>query len=108
MAERRYRVLAIASHPVQYMSPIFRRMAGHPQLDLQVAYCTLRGAEEGYDPEFGANVKWDVPLLDGYPWVHVPNKGSGDESFFGLNNPGLWGMIRDSRYDAVLAFMGYR
>jgi hypothetical protein len=27
MPERRYRVLAVAAHPVQYMAPIFRRMA---------------------------------------------------------------------------------
>jgi glycosyltransferase involved in cell wall biosynthesis len=108
VADRRYRVLAIASHPVQYMSPIFRRMAQHPQIDLQVAYCTLRGAEEGYDSEFGTNVKWDVPVLDGYAWVHVPNEGSGDESFLGLNNPGLWKLIRNGRFDAVLVFTGYR
>jgi hypothetical protein len=31
-------------------------MAAHPALDLQVAYCTLRGAEAGLDPEFGANI----------------------------------------------------
>jgi len=27
MPDRRYRVLAVATHPVQYMTPIFRRMA---------------------------------------------------------------------------------
>ena len=108
MTERRYRVLAVASHPVQYMAPIYRRMASHPRLELQVAFCTLRGAEDGYDTEFGRNVKWDVPVLEGYSWVHVANKGPGDESFFGLNNPGLWSLIRDGRFDAVLAFTGYR
>ncbi|HKV62958.1 MAG TPA: hypothetical protein VJO16_13660 [Candidatus Acidoferrum sp.] len=33
MPDRRYRVLAVATHPVQYMTPIFRRMAKHPSLD---------------------------------------------------------------------------
>ena len=107
MAERRYRVLAVCAHPVQYTAPFFRCLARHPQIDLQVAYCSLRGAEEGHDPEFGATVKWDVPLLDGYAWVHVPNKGSGDESFFGLNNPGLWKLIRDGNFDAVFCYTGY-
>src|SRR6267378_2860962 len=87
MPDRRYRVLAVATHPVQYMTPIFRRMAAHPLLDFQVAYCSLRGAEAGHDPEFGADIQWDVPLLDGYSWTHVPNRGSGAESFFGLFNP---------------------
>jgi glycosyltransferase involved in cell wall biosynthesis len=107
MTERRYRVLAVAAHPVQYMAPIFRRMAAHPGFDLHVAYCSLRGAEAGHDPEFGATVQWDVPLLDGYSWSHVPNRGSGEESFFGLRNPGLSKLIREGNYDAVLCFVGY-
>src|SRR5216684_8410189 len=104
MSERRFRVLAIASHPVQYASPIFRLMAQHHQLDFHVAYCSMRGAEAGHDPEFGRSVKWDVPLLDGYAWTHVPNRGSGSESFFGLRNPGLWKFIRKGQFDAVLCY----
>jgi glycosyltransferase involved in cell wall biosynthesis len=105
--DRRYRVLAIASHPVQYASPLFRLMAQHPQLDFHVAYCSLRGAEAGHDPEFGRSVKWDIPLLDGYAWTHVPNRGSGSESFTGLYNPGLWKLIREGHFDAVLCYTGY-
>ena len=107
MPDRRYRVLAVAANPVQYMAPIFRRMAKHPSLDFQVAYCTLRGAEASHDPEFGASVQWDVPLLDGYTWKHVPNRGSGADSFFDLFNPGLWKHIPSGNYDAVLCFIGY-
>jgi glycosyltransferase involved in cell wall biosynthesis len=107
MSERRFRVLAIASHPVQYASPIFRLMAQHHQLDFQVAYCSMRGAEAAHDPEFGRSVKWDVPLLDGYTWTHVPNRGSGSESFFGLRNPGLWKFIRKGQFDALICFVSY-
>ena len=107
MPDRRYRVLAVATHPVQYMTPIFRRMAQHPLLDFQVAYCTLRGAEAAHDPEFGANIQWDVPVLDAHSWTHIPNRGSGAESFFGLFNPGMWKLIRRGNYDAVLCFIGY-
>jgi glycosyltransferase involved in cell wall biosynthesis len=107
MSARRFKVLAIAAHPVQYMAPIFRRMAAEPQLDLYVAYCSLRGAEAAVDPDFATSVKWDVPLLQGYSWTAVPNKGSGQESFWGLNNPGLSKLIRDGKFDAVLCFVGY-
>src|SRR5262249_16071094 len=110
MAERtdsKLRVLAVASHPVQYMAPVFRRMAKHPRVELRVAYCSLRGAEAGHDPEFGRAVKWDVPLLDGYEWTHVPKKCSGDESFWGFNNPGLKQIIRDGKFDAVICLTGY-
>ncbi|MEM2591482.1 MAG: glycosyltransferase family 4 protein [Thermofilaceae archaeon] len=84
-------------------------MAQHPKLDILVAYCSLQGTEKGLDPEFGIEVAWDIPLLDGYPWVHVrncsprPNLGR----FFGLVNPGLWRLIRMGRFDAVVNYTGY-
>ena len=108
MPDRRYRVLAMASHPAQYMAPIFRRLAAHSAVELHVAYCSLRGAEVGHDTEFGASVKWDVPLLDGYSWSQMPNRGPGTESFLGLFNPGVWKLIREGKFDAVLCFIGYR
>jgi glycosyltransferase involved in cell wall biosynthesis len=52
-------------------------------------------------------VQWDVPLLDGYSWQHVPNLGSGKESFFGLRNPGLWNLIRKGNFDAVSVHISY-
>jgi len=107
MPERRYRILFVAAHPVQYQAPLFRRMAKQSLHDLDVAYCTLRGAEAGQDPEFGASIQWDVPLLDGYSWTQVLNRGSGAESFFGLFNPGLWRLIRGGNYDAVVSYVGY-
>jgi glycosyltransferase involved in cell wall biosynthesis len=110
VAERRYRLLLISTHVVQYGSPVFRVMAQHPRLEIQVAYCSLQGAEGGMDKDFGREVKWDVPLLDGYPWMQVPNRASrpGLGRFFGLVNTGLWRMIRKGRYDAVVIYTGYR
>jgi len=107
LPDPRIRVLAVASHPVQYSAPLFRLLAQHLQLDFHVAYCSLRGAEPGHDPEFGRDVQWDVPLLDGYPWTHIPNYSSGKESFFGLYNPGLWTFVRAGHFDAVLCYTGY-
>jgi glycosyltransferase involved in cell wall biosynthesis len=108
LPDSRYRVLAIASHPVQYMSPLLRRMAEHPQLDLSVAYCSLRGAKPAHDPDFNTTVQWDVPLLDGYSWQEVPNRGSRGDSFLSLYNPGLWSLIRKGEFDAVLCYLSYR
>lgn len=107
LPDRRYRLLVIGSHPVQYMAPLLGRMARHPQLDLMVAYCTLRGAIAAHDPEFNTTVQWDIPLLDGYPWQEVHNRGSGSDSFWGLNNPSLWKFIRRGQFDAVLCFLSY-
>lgn len=48
-------------------------------------------AEVVFDQEFGCEVKWDVPLMDGYPRMHVPNLVPRvAPAFFGLVNPRLW------------------
>lgn len=107
---RRYRVLIVATHPVQYASPIWSGMAHHPQLDVTVAYCSLQGARAGsIDPEFGVEVQWDIPLLEGYPWVEVPNRSRrpGIGRFFGFTNPGLWRLVRHGSFDAIEIFTGY-
>lgn len=110
MIDRRLKILVVASHPVQYAAPLFRRLSQHPCADLTVAYCSLRGAESGYDRDFGTNVSWDVPLLEGYRWEKVKNRGlsKNEESFFGLCNPGLWKLARSGRFDAVISYLGYR
>ena len=107
MPKSRYRVLAVCSHPVQYMSPLLARMAQHPELDISVAYCTLRGAVPTHDPGFNTTVKWDIPLLEGYVWQEIPNRGSGTDSFWGLRNPGLYKLIRAGKFDAVLCYLSY-
>lgn len=107
MPERRYKVLIVCGHPVQYMSPLLRRMAQHPQLDVKTVYCRLRGAKPGVDPEFGAEIQWDIPLLDGYTWTEIPNKGTDSEGFWGLYNPGLWKFVREGNFDAVFCHTGY-
>jgi len=83
-------------------------MAQHPRLDVQVAYCGLEGAEPVLDPGFAVRVKWDVPLLDGYSWIHVPNKSPRPvRRFLGLVNPGLWKLVRTGGFDAMIALTGY-
>jgi glycosyltransferase involved in cell wall biosynthesis len=98
------RLLIVAPLVVQYSSPLFREMAQRTQLNLLVAYCSMQGAETGVDPGFGVKVSWDTPLLEGYPWMNVPNRAlwPGLGHFFGLFNPGLWTVIRDGHFDAVL------
>lgn len=110
MKRDRDRVLLVCTHPVQYFAPILRRMALHSKLDIQVAYCSLQGAQPGMDPEFGIAFSWDVPLLEGYPWIQVPNRSwrGGVGRFWGLFNPGLWGLVRDGGHDAVILLTGYR
>jgi glycosyltransferase involved in cell wall biosynthesis len=98
------RLLVVASHVVQYTSPVFRQLAQDPRMNLSVCYCSMQGVESGMDPGFGVNVSWDMPLLDGYSWSNVQNRSlrPGLGHFFGLFNPGLWNVIRKGSFDAIL------
>jgi glycosyltransferase involved in cell wall biosynthesis len=51
-------------------------------------------------------VKWDVPLLDGYPHTFVPNRSAspGTHHFGGLDSPFLVPSVLAWRPDAVLVF----
>ncbi len=69
----------------------------------------MPGEQPQVDPGFGIDVKWDVPLLEGYTWVSLPNRSpvSNADSFFGLVNPGIWELISEGKFDAVVLFTGY-
>jgi glycosyltransferase involved in cell wall biosynthesis len=98
------RLLIVAPLVVQYSDPLFRKIAQSSRLDLLVAYCSMQGAESGVDPGFGVNVSWDTPLLHGYQWLHVPNRSflKDQGNFFSLINPGLWTLVRDEHFSAVM------
>lgn len=104
MKDGKYRVLLLCEHPVQYNGVLWALQARHPKLDILVAYCSLRGAQAAMHPEFGVEVKWDVPLLEGYPWVLVDDAGKPGKN--GSARPGffskpLWRLIRDGGFDAI-------
>ena len=109
MNDRRYRTLLVITHPVQYFAPTLRLLARRPEIDMVVAYCSLLGSESALDPEFGVKVAWDIPVLEGYSWVHVPNISPqpGLGRFLGLVNPGLWKIIRSGRFDVVMNLTSY-
>jgi glycosyltransferase involved in cell wall biosynthesis len=60
------RLAAVFSHPIQYFAPLFRVLARDPALDLKVLFGSAMGAESYHDAGFGRQVRWDVPLLEGY------------------------------------------
>src|SRR5579871_4951239 len=89
-------ILLVATHPVQYSAPIFRMLAADPRAKIQVAYCSLEGSSSSnFDEGFGVNVQWDVPLLDGYPWIAMRNISPRPRvgSFLGLVNTQIWRLI---------------
>ena len=102
------RLAVVVSHPTQYYSPWFRRLAAQGGLHLRVFYLWDAGVKPTRDPQFGTTFAWDVDLLSGYEHEFVPNiaRHPGSDRFLGLRNPGLPARLEAWRPDAVLLF-GY-
>lgn len=101
--ERRLRLAALISHPIQYFAPLYRLLAARPDVDLTVYFCSRQGAERFVDPGFGQRVAWDIPLLDGYRHHVLPNaRGDrGVRGFWSLTNPTIVSELRRGAFDAV-------
>lgn len=102
-APRALRLLLVLSHPVQYVAPLLRRMAADPRLEILVAYASLRGATRAHDSGFGVDVEWDVPLLEGYPWVALHKTAERAPGTMPIPCRRLPELFRTGDFDAVYA-----
>ncbi|GAA4854114.1 glycosyltransferase family 4 protein [Luteimonas vadosa] len=102
------RLAVVISHPTQYYAPWFKYLAQEGAVELKVYYLWDFGVQNRFDPDFGHSLVWDVPLLEGYSWVMVPNRSAypGTDAFSGLDNPQLLDLLADDPPDAILLF-GY-
>lgn len=98
------KIAIITSHPIQYNAPLFGLLAKEPEINLMVFY-TWGEASLGlrYDPDFGKNIEWDLPLLEGYNYTFVTNTSSdpGSHQFKGIINPSLNQEIEAWKPDAI-------
>ena len=108
MKSTRYRVAFLCSHVIQYMDPLFKKIAEDDNVDLTVFYYSRDGAQSYRDQEFGVDVKWDRKLLAGYKHKFVRNHSpfSGKHNYFEFMNFGIASELARSRFDAVIIF-GY-
>ena len=99
---RPYRLAYLVSHPIQYQAPLLRFIAADPEIDLTVFFLSDFSLREHHDPGFGAAVKWDVPLLEGYKSIFLPALGG-----TALRAPlrpfshGLTRHLKSGRFDAL-------
>lgn len=72
--------------------------------DFEVVYFTNHTLG-GLDKQFGVNVDWDVPLLEGYKYVFLKNyswKPAVSGSFFGLVNFGIVSYLIKRKPDCIV------
>lgn len=85
----KHKLAILASHPIQYQAPLFQKLTEHPDLDVKVYF---KRKPSKRDAGFGRNVKWDIPLLDGYRYCFL--KGSLD----------FWIKLKRDKYDVVFIY----
>ena len=96
------RLAIIATHPVQYNVPWFRRLASEPGIDACVFYTWHADGKAKYDPDFQKNIAWDIPLLEGYDHRLVaPQPSTPRKTFWKLKND-ISGPIEEWGADGVL------
>lgn len=98
------RLAIIVTHPIQYYSPLFREINEAGQIELMVFYTWSQAQGKKYDPGFGKEVDWDIPLLEGYNYTFVKNsaKNPGSNSYYGIVNLTLINEIENWKPDAIL------
>ena len=102
---KKQRVAFLISHPIQYFSPLFKKLAEQPAIDLTVLYCSDESVRGMRDSGFGSEIKWDIPLLEGYKYKFLKNHSPFPTIFkapFGLLNFGIIREIRHTKYDALI------
>ena len=98
------RLAYLVSHPIQYFAPLFRELARQPGVDFEAWFCVDHGVKPSFDREFGKQIQYDVPLLDGYSHRFLANASPRPKvSFTGQVNPGVSALMLSGRYDAVVA-----
>ncbi len=97
------KLAVVSTHPIQYHTPWFQKLAASEQIELTVYYAMMPDREQqgvGFDVPFA----WDIPLLDGYRWELLPNKRKSPNlrGFFGSSTPAIYSMLKEARPDAVI------
>ncbi|MEH1780021.1 MAG: glycosyltransferase family 4 protein [Nostoc sp.] len=73
MNNLKYRVLFISSQPTQNFKPL-QILAQYPNLEIIIAFCSLPSGKVTQNLEEINKNCFDIPMLEGYPWVYVPNR----------------------------------
>lgn len=100
------RLAILSSHPIQYNAPMFALLAKSDILEIKVFYTWSQSKESLFDKDFGHEIKWDIPLLEGYASEFVENVSAnpGPGSFKGIDCPSLIQSIKAWKPQAILVF----
>jgi len=101
------KLAVVTTHPIQYNAPLFRLIAERKKIDLRVFYTWSQSeGNDIYDPGFGIQKKWDIPLTEGYSFRFSENISAtpGSHHHAGIDNPTLTAELLEYRPDAILVY----
>jgi len=96
----------ITTHPIQYNAPLFKLLSERNKIQIKIFYTWEQSQEKVFDKKFGKEIKWDIPLLEGYDYTFVKNssKNPNSGSFKGVVNPTLNKEIENWQANAIFVF----
>ena len=96
----------IITHPIQYYAPMFQKLTARKKIELKVFYTWPQAIEGFQDPDFGKEIKWDIPLLEDYHWEAVKNvsKKPSSKHWRGIICPDLNRRLEVYDPDAILVY----
>ena len=94
MNNPKYRALLVSSQPIQSSNGL-QLLAQDPNLEILVAYCSLQNPKLWKGDESINKHVFDTQVLEGYPWVYVPNYSPVPSlnKAFGLINLGIMKLV---------------
>jgi len=86
-----YSIAIISTHPIQYNAPWFALLNEQPGVEVKVFYTWSQRKNDFTDKEFGKEIKWNIPLLEGYEYSFIQNiaRDPGNHHFRGIRCPAL-------------------
>lgn len=102
-----HKLAIISTHPIQYNAPLFSLLTQRKNIEIHVFYTWGEDViKNKFDPCFGKEIQWDIPLLSGYSYSFIKNISSdkGSHHFKGIDNPSLIEEISAYKPDAILFY----
>lgn len=96
------RLAILASHPIQYYGPLFRRLA--ERMDIHVFFAHRPTPEEQAAAGFGVPFDWDIDLTAGYSHSFLENvsRAPGASHFSGCDTPSVGTALARGGFAALL------
>jgi glycosyltransferase involved in cell wall biosynthesis len=100
---KKIKLAALISHPIQYFSPLYKEISKLDNIDFKVYFYSDIGTKSYLDKGFGKEIKFDIPLLEGYKYEFLDNISpfKNKDGFFKFINLGILKKLVNKEIDIL-------